>query len=170
MEEKWKSIEGCEDIYEVSNLGNVRNATTKCLKATRENSKGYRTVGLCINGKSKTYKVARLVAEAFCYKPNPFCEVNHKDSIRNNDVCTNLEWISHKENVRQSLENRPKHYKQLNESGEPYIRKCKSNNRWQVFSGKNGLYKSFLNLSDAIQYRNQIIKEWDFGGYKAGRE
>ena len=56
------------------------------------------TVKLCKNGKSKTYFVHRLIAEAFI--PNPFGapQVNHKDeNITNNAKC-NLEWCDSKYN------------------------------------------------------------------------
>ena len=58
------------------------------------NGKGYRRVRL----QGKTFKVHRLVAEAFI--PNPFRLPNvlHKDGNRENNHYTNLEWSDRQSN------------------------------------------------------------------------
>lgn len=52
--------------------------------------------------KRKDLYVHRLVAEYFV--PNPLNKkyVNHKDCKRNNNVYTNLEWVTSKENNQQT--------------------------------------------------------------------
>lgn len=62
------------------------------------NEKGYRKVRLG----SKEYRVARLIALAFIPNPNRLPEVDHIDEIRDNDNVSNLQWISHQQNVERS--------------------------------------------------------------------
>jgi hypothetical protein len=64
--EIWKTIKGFEN-YQVSNLVNVKSlkfGKEKILKQVIMNN-GYLSVGLCINGISKTKTVHQLVAIAF---------------------------------------------------------------------------------------------------------
>lgn len=64
--EEWRSIDGFLD-YEVSNMGRVKSlkyGKTRILK-DRPDGSGYFQVILCLDGKEKSHKVHRLVAEAF---------------------------------------------------------------------------------------------------------
>ena len=58
------------------------------------NGKGYRRVRL----RGKTFKVHRLVAEAFLPNPNNLPYVLHIDGDRENNHYTNLEWSSRQSN------------------------------------------------------------------------
>ena len=58
------------------------------------NGKGYRRVRL----QGRTFKVHRLVAEAFVPNPYNLPYVLHKDGNRENNHCTNLEWSSRQSN------------------------------------------------------------------------
>lgn len=59
---------------------------------------GYHTVRLIKDGASKTYKVHRLVAQAFIPNPDGKKEVNHLNAIRNDNRLENLEWATRQEN------------------------------------------------------------------------
>lgn len=84
MEEIWKSIIEFEGIYQISNCGNVRSIKrSKNLK--QNNSHGYFTVDLYLNGLRKKIRVHRLVAEAFIPNPNNKPEVNHEDGVKTNN-------------------------------------------------------------------------------------
>lgn len=123
MNEIWKPIKGYEGFYEVSNLGRVRSLDRlvirhkhtvnregkeshehmmKCkgneLKA-RVNNSGYLYVALHRDGKEKTQRIHRLVAEAFIDNPNNFPQVNHIDEDKLNNRSDNLEWCDCKYNV-----------------------------------------------------------------------
>lgn len=99
-QEVWKKIENYQN-YEISNFGNVR----KILKQTLTMD-GYKSIGLVDEfGKSKTFRVHRLVAEAFIENENvERTMINHKNSIRYDNNVENLEWCTAKENTRHSIE------------------------------------------------------------------
>ena len=100
----WKDIEGYEGLYQVSNDGKVRSLNyrqtgqKKKMKLLK-NSRGYMRVDLCKNGKVKTFKVHRLVAQTFIPNPQNKPQVNHIDENKANNCMWNLEWTTAKENI-----------------------------------------------------------------------
>lgn len=104
MQEIWKDIEGYEGLYQVSNMGRVRN--NKKLLSPYNEGKGYLKVSLFKDKKCKRYKVHRLVANAFLPKAENKPMVNHIDENKHNNVITNLEWCSNQENVAYYYKNR----------------------------------------------------------------
>lgn len=104
--EIWKTIEDFP-IYEVSNLGHVRNKKTKELKKTFYDNDGYEKVTLISmkNGKQNYRKtVHRLVAEAFLSGKHPELQVNHKNGIKNDNKLSNLEWVTGSQNVKHAYD------------------------------------------------------------------
>lgn len=96
--------------YEVSNLGNVRRATTgrrthpgKVLRPALLRM-GYLGVAPSINGKNVTHYVHVLVAEAFVPKVAGATSVNHKDGVKQNNHAENLEWMTQADNVRHAMQ------------------------------------------------------------------
>lgn len=107
MQEVWKDIEGYEGIYKISNYGRVKSLERKdCLGRIikekilklREDKDGYLLITLHKNKKVKTFKVHRLVAEAFITNPNNYPIINHKDENPSNNHASNLEWCTQKYN------------------------------------------------------------------------
>ena len=100
VKEVWKSINEFPD-YEVSNLGNIRNASTKhVLKGWIINS-GYLVLALRKDGKKHNRLVHRIVAKAFISNPNNLPVVNHIDANRINNCASNLEWCTQKDNIHE---------------------------------------------------------------------
>ena len=90
MKEIWKDIDGFNGFYQVSNLGEVRSRNgVRSLSFTKD---GYVKVRLNCEGKDKTSRVHRLVAEAFIDNPNGYDTVNHIDGDKTNNKVSNLEW------------------------------------------------------------------------------
>ena len=106
-EEFWKDIAGYEGLYQVSNFGRVRSADRidrygreykgKILTPCTDNQ-GYLHIALHNNGKRKTVRVHRLVAEAFINNTDNCKYINHKDENKQNNNAENLEWCSAKYN------------------------------------------------------------------------
>ena len=100
-EEIWKDIKGYEGLYQVGSFGNVKSLRKgRLLKPHNRN--GYLHAILCKNGTHKTQKIHRLVGKAFIPNPENKREINHKNSIRDDNKVQNLEWCTRKENVRHS--------------------------------------------------------------------
>ena len=99
MEEVWKWVEGYEDSYQVSNLGNVRSLNYRGTGLKRnlvpkENNCGRLWVAL----QGKPYLIHRLVARAFIPNIYNLPQINHKDENPKNNVVDNLEWCTGEDN------------------------------------------------------------------------
>ena len=55
-------------------------------------------INLHKDGKQKSYRTHRLVAQAFIDNPNNLPEINHKDEDKTNNNVDNLEWCDSKYN------------------------------------------------------------------------
>lgn len=96
--EKWIPIKNYEGLYEISNLGVVRNAKTLNIVAPFKNHGGYLRVNLWANNSARKYSIHRLVAEAFIPNPEGKPQVNHIDENKTNNRVDNLEWCTNVEN------------------------------------------------------------------------
>lgn len=102
MQEEWKPVVGYEGLYEVSNMGKVRNASNKHVLAAHKAS-GYYIVLLCRPPKNskvdhKTWLVHRLVAIAFIANPEGLPQVDHINGDRTDNNVTNLRWVTCRDN------------------------------------------------------------------------
>lgn len=109
--EVWKDIEGYEGLYQVSNTGKVRSLRYRNQDKMNElflkpHNQGYLQVELHKNGKRKMFTVHRLVAMAFVDGYAIGKEVNHIDENKQNNISTNLEWVSTSQNVLHSISHR----------------------------------------------------------------
>ena len=116
MQEIFKDIKGYEGLYQVSNLGRVKSLArdTKLKQYTKHtdafimrqdlNKRGYLYIRLTKDGKSKAFRVHRLVAEAFIDNPSNLPQVNHIDFNRTNNNVNNLEWVTPQDNTNHSID------------------------------------------------------------------
>ena len=105
--EVWKDVVGYEGYYKVSDKGNVYSVERKnsrgqkCGGRTLKpvcDKEGYTRLDLYKNGKSKTKRIHRLVAEAFIPNPESLPQINHIDEVKTNNELSNLEWCTREYN------------------------------------------------------------------------
>lgn len=101
--ERWLPYNYRGIIYSVSDTGRIIGSRGKELK-TRVNKDGYEEVSLGqTSNRNGRVKVHRLVAELFVDNPDSKPEVNHKDYNRSNNHFSNLEWVTHEDNISYSV-------------------------------------------------------------------
>jgi hypothetical protein len=97
--EIWKDVPNYESLYQISNLGRVKSLIKGELILTQIfNIDKYLCVNLYKNGKLKIMKVHRLVGFAFLNNELNKPVINHIDGNKQNNILSNLEWSSIKEN------------------------------------------------------------------------
>lgn len=127
--EVWKDVVGWEEFYQVSNFGRVKakerinyydlnlgrgvqpkKISEKIRKPKLNKHTGYLMVGLNGRGKSQNVTIHSMVAKAFIenYTSNGAGKgkcTNHKDGNKLNNILSNLEVITAKENIKHMFEN-----------------------------------------------------------------
>lgn len=106
MFENWTDIITHKSLYQISDLGRVRNNKGQILSQTLDPKTNYLRVHLSKNGKTDWYLVHRLVAEAFIPNPEGLPNVNHIDEIKTNNRRTNLEWCTQQYNCNYGTRNK----------------------------------------------------------------
>lgn len=93
--------------YSIDENGNVRNDKRGTLISPwiSKQGKGYYCVSLYIKKKKQgNFGIHKLLAQAFIPNPNNYKEVNHIDGNTKNNKLSNLEWCSHKMNIRHATQ------------------------------------------------------------------
>ena len=101
--EEWKDINTWENLYKISNYGNVRNKKTMKMITGDVNNCGYYRVRLYSNGRAERFFRHRLVAMHFIENPENKKFVNHIDGDKSNNKYTNLEWVTQSENEKHAF-------------------------------------------------------------------
>jgi hypothetical protein len=102
---EWRDTYIYGEQYQVSNTGIVRNKLTGKILKPQKDGKGYLRVSLSKNNVQVTIKVHRAVAMAFIPNPDNLPQVNHKDTNKENNTVSNLEWISNYDNMQHAIKN-----------------------------------------------------------------
>ena len=110
--EVWRDVKGYEGLYQVSSNGRVKSlertfidkigrerCVKECILKPGMDKGGYLRVGLCDGEKRKTFKVHRLVCEAYHENPDNKPQVNHINEIKTDNRACNLEWCTRKQNI-----------------------------------------------------------------------
>ena len=142
MEEIWKNVKGFENVYQISNFGNLKSfkkdKNGKILSQVNKKN-GYFSVILTSKKKILHTRIHRLVALAFIPNPNNKPCVNHKDGNKQNNNVKNLEWCSYQENIQHAKENKLWVY------NKPY--KCKKVYQYDMLGNFIKEYKNAVEAS-----------------------
>ncbi|GIX59813.1 hypothetical protein BPADB04_48430 [Bacillus paranthracis] len=107
MNEQWKQFgQRVKRKYYISPQGNIKSISTvtgveRHLKPSLDKD-GYHY--FTIN--NKAYRINRLVAQAYIPNVDNKPCVNHIDLNRINNNVSNLEWVTHSENIQHSYKHR----------------------------------------------------------------
>lgn len=151
--EEWMSVVGYEGLYEVSNKGNVRSVVRYkeyVSKITGQpsfmtfggnylkgcvNKQGYCVVSLSKDGKSKSFGVHRLVAEAFIPNPENKPFIDHINTLPHDNRVDNLRWVDYVGNANNQITRQK--ISENNYSSQ--IRGCNSKNSKVISNKKRGV-------------------------------
>ena len=135
IEEIWKPISGYEGCYEASNKGHIRSVDrlVKCKNGMRTSPTivlkpslgqwGYEQVTLRKEGKKKTVRINRIIAQTFIPNPDNLPQVNHIDGNKLNNCVENLEWCTPSQNMKHCFNNKMSDWNtkiRIVETGEIY--------------------------------------------------
>jgi hypothetical protein len=187
--EIWKPIINY-NLYEISNIGNIRNSNTKqLLKQTIKNN--YYYINIC----KKSFRVNRLVANTFLDNNDIKNQiyVNHIDGNKKNNNVNNLEFITPSNNVKHAIKNNlliinkckvGKYNKNTDELIQIYdsiidasnntniddATICKVCKYYQTGNGKNksagGYIWKYMNNTININQEEELYKIKDYPNYK----
>uniref|UniRef100_A0A6C0JR87 HNH nuclease domain-containing protein n=1 Tax=viral metagenome TaxID=1070528 RepID=A0A6C0JR87_9ZZZZ len=90
-----------ETNYDISTRHRIKNRTTNFLLQTKVDDDDRTYINL--TKKTKSYRVSRMVAEAFIPNPKNLKEVDHIDENPLNDNVENLRWINRQDNQIHSF-------------------------------------------------------------------
>ncbi len=171
--EIWKDIKGYEGYYKVSNFGLVKSIErvivrkNGALLPVRERilkqaigKRGYELVVLQKNGSSSTKKIHQLVATAFLnHTPCGFkLVVDHIDNNPLNNNVSNLQIISHRENVVKGTKRGLSNY--------VGVRLHKASGKWAseiMLNGKAKYIGLFLTEKEAAQADSNTLNRHNNG-------
>lgn len=175
--EYWKPIKGYEGLYQVSNFGRVKslqrivnngNNSVRIIKErilkNQMDKDGYYVVNLHKTNKSKTFRVHRLVAEAFIPNPDNLPEINHKDENKLNNHVDNLEYCDRVYNINYGTHNERMIKNQHNKSvlqfdlNGNFIREWKSLNECD----RNGFDKSAVGKCCKGIFKQRYNSLWKY--------
>lgn len=100
--EKWESVKGYGDYYDVSSFGRFYSIREKKIMRQQINEKGYLNIGLSVGSFRNKFKSHRLVALAFNENTENKPQVNHDDFDKSNNFYLNLIWATGKENTNHA--------------------------------------------------------------------
>lgn len=175
MLEVFKPIKNYESLYAVSNLGRVKSlhriinnhVIDEKILRPRISKDGYLSVILHKDNKPKTFKIHRLVAEAFIPNFEMKETINHIDGNKLNNTATNLEWSTRSEQMYHAYQHKLKSSdsgtenanSNLSEDDVRFIRKTFVKNSRKfgaVALGKkfNVSHRTVLNIVEGKTYKN----------------
>jgi len=154
---EWKDIPDFN--YEINDYGDIRSKKFKRILTPNVDKDGYNYIGIRKVGNRLKYwfRVHRLVATAFCHKPDDptKTEIDHIDRNVKNNHYTNLRWVDKLEN---NCNRKDTAWTTNKTTGELYI--TKYTNGFMIRINRHDFkHKSWhKTLEDAIEQRKIIVE------------
>jgi len=162
----WKKVNHPEITkMEISESGHLRRIGSKIIRIGTVDNNGYRSIKIGLGSKSKKFLVHRLVAMTFYaddYNPEKKMVVDHRDEQKLNNHYSNLQFLSHKDNVIKSRRmNGIKGYKKPLFTDKE-VRKCRKLykngmniwNIWSLILNKKANYVTVLHMLQSKTYKD----------------
>lgn len=160
-QEIWKPVEGYNEMYEISNFGNLRSfwnnrhnrLETPVILSQTKTKKGYYYYAFSRNSVKHKMYIHRLVAMTFLEKPEGYNIVDHIDRNTSNNRVDNLRWCNHSINMRNTK------LSKRNTSGEKHICWSEYDQAWYIqilVEGKKYITKR-KDFNDAVKKRDEIL-------------
>lgn len=166
MEEVWKDIPGYEGKYQISSWGRVKSLNYHYTgkegfltpRLIGSKNKQYYAVHFTNNGRCYDYKIHQLVAEAFIPNPDNLPEIDHIDGNSLNNISTNLQWCTHKENMNNLITK-----SRLVEAnkGKCIGRHMSDESKKKLSESRKGIILKSMRKPVLCLKDNQIIKRYD---------
>lgn len=159
--EEWRPVKGWIGLYEVSNLGHVRNPRKGNRVLNGWITKyGYASVHLYHNGVFKKRPIHQLVAEAFCPNPDDKPFIDHINAIRTDNRASNLRWCTSKENSNNPLTIEATRKSKLGAKNPMYGKTVPEAIRKRISESLKG-EKHYMFGKHLSERQKQHIKEWN---------
>lgn len=110
MIKTWRTIPNyskykCSDTGLIKTFNWKGTGQTRIMKPSLDGGGYLRTMLIRDDGITHTIKVHRIIAQTFIDNPDNKAEVNHKNGIKDDNNASNLEWMTHLENVQHCIDN-----------------------------------------------------------------
>ena len=111
-QEIWKDVPEWEDLYCVSNMGRIFSKRYNRIKAQTMNNNGYARCDLFSREggriRRKSVYTHQLVASLFVVGKKQGLVVDHIDGDKTNNMSTNLQWVTQRENIKKGYQEKPR--------------------------------------------------------------
>ncbi len=97
-----KEIEINGVVYTVFENGDVYNKERKITQRPDTNGDGYACFTAGKKGCRRKIRTHTIVGQLFVENPNNLPELDHLDNNRMNPSASNLEWVTHQENIKRA--------------------------------------------------------------------
>ena len=160
-QEIWKDIPNYEGKYQASNLGRVKSLNYNRTKVEKilspgVNSRGYLTISLCKNSKTKTFTIHQIMAITFLN--HKLCGmklvIHHVNDNPLDNRLENLQVTTQRDNARKTQGKYTSQYK-----GVSWV---KNTNKWKarIQINKKEVYLGIFNceLKASLAYQEELKK------------
>jgi len=152
--ENWKDCVGFENLYQISNLGNVRSFKCNKVKPLKKftDGKKYQCVTFVKDKKKYNRSIHRLVGEAFLVPIAGKLTIDHIDNNPSNNNLSNLRWADYTDQRINT--------KSYSNTGHKNISMSTVSNRFHVVIKRYSvmlLNVAFDTIEEAIKRRDEFL-------------